>query len=112
MSRCRAAVSRGEVEASAFRVPQVEPEASPAVVRKLVNQFELPFLFYIVCVVLYMINGVNDAIIVLAWTFVISRIAHSWVHITTNRVRHRQPLFIAGFLINGILWLWLAWKLI
>ena len=113
MSRRRlAAVKRGEVDASAFRVPQVEPESSSTVVRNLVNQFELPFLFYVVCVVLYMVNGVNDATIVLAWAFVASRIAHSWVHITTNRVRQRRPLFIVGFLINGALWLWLAWKLI
>ncbi|MCR9138494.1 MAG: MAPEG family protein [Alphaproteobacteria bacterium] len=113
MSRRRfASIRSGEAQASDFRVPQIEPEGSSTVVRNLVNQFELPFLFYAVCLALYMVNGVNDATILLAWAFVISRILHSWVHITSNRIRHRRPLFIVGFLINGILWLWLAWKLI
>jgi hypothetical protein len=110
--RRQAAVRSGEVQASEYRVPQIEPEPSSTVVRNLVNQFELPFLFYVVCMALYLVNGVNDATIVLAWAFVFSRIVHSWVHITTNRIRHRRPLFVAGFLINAILWLWLAWKLI
>lgn len=113
MSRRRlAAVRSGEAKASDFRVPQIEPEGSSTVVRNLVNQFELPFLFYAVCMALYMVNGVNDATIVLAWAFVFSRIVHSWVHITSNRVRQRRPLFIVGFVINAILWLWLAWTLI
>jgi len=110
--RRREAVRSGLVKPSDFRVPQIEPEPSSTVVRNLVNQFELPFLFYVVCVILYMVNGVNDATIVLAWAFVATRIAHSWVHITTNRIRHRRPLFIAGFVINAALWLWLAWKLL
>ncbi len=113
MSRRRlAAIRSGKAEASDFRIPQIEPEPSSTVVRNLVNQFELPFLFYAVCLALYMVNGVNDATIVLAWAFVISRIAHSWVHITTNKIRHRRPLFVVGFVINAVLWLWLAWKLI
>lgn len=113
MSRRRlAAVRSGEAKASDFRVPQIEPEGSSTVVRNLVNQFELPFLFYAVCMALYMVNGVNDATIVLAWAFVLSRIVHSWVHITSNRVRQRRPLFIVGFVINAILWLCLAWTLI
>jgi len=113
MSRRRfASIRSGEAQAADFRVPQIEPEGSSTVVRNLVNQFELPFLFYAVCLALYMVNGVNDATIVLAWAFVVSRIVHSWVHITSNRIRHRRPLFIVGFVINAILWLWLAWKLI
>ena len=105
-------IKSGEAQPSDFRIPTIEPEGSSSVARNLINQFELPFLFYAVCIALYLVNGVNDATILLAWAFVISRIAHSWIHITSNRIRHRRPMFIVGFLINGILWLWLAWKLI
>lgn len=111
-NRRRGAVKSGTVEASSYRVPIVEPEPSATVVRNLENQFELPLLFYVVSVILYIVNGVNDVVIVLAWLFVLSRIAHCWVHITSNEIRYRSPIFAIGFAINALLWLWLAWKLI
>ncbi len=111
-TRRRAAVKSGSVKASAFKVPLVEPEPSATIIRNLENQFELPILFYVVCVVLYMLNGVNDGVIVLAWLFVLSRIAHCWVHTTSNEIRYRSPLFTIGYVVNALLWLWLAWKLI
>ncbi|MEX3007525.1 MAPEG family protein [Hoeflea sp. TYP-13] len=102
------AVMAGKARASDFKVPIVEPEPTATVARNLVNQFELPFLFYAVCLALYMVNGVNYAIIILAWIFVLSRIGHSWIHITTNDLRLRRPIFIVGYAVNGILWLWLV----
>ncbi|MEM6464409.1 MAG: MAPEG family protein [Pseudomonadota bacterium] len=106
------AVRAGRANASDFRVPIVEPEPTQTVARNLVNQFELPGLFYAVCIILYMVNGVNDATLLLAWVFVLSRIAHSWVHVTSNDMRLRRPIFAVGYIINGILWLWLAWVLL
>ncbi|MCP5001003.1 MAG: hypothetical protein GY933_20240 [Hyphomicrobiales bacterium] len=106
------AVRAGSAKASDFKVPIVEPEPTATVARNLVNQFELPFLFYAVCIVLYMVNGVNYAVVVLAWIFVASRIAHSWVHVTTNNIRQRRPIFVVGYFVNAILWLWLAWVLL
>jgi hypothetical protein len=44
----------------------------------------------------------------LAWIFVLSRYAHSYIHITSNRLRHRRPLFITGFLSLVGMWTWLA----
>lgn len=106
------AVREGKAKAADFKVPIVEPEPTATVTRNLVNQFELPVLFYAVCIILYMVNGVNYATIVLAWVFVVTRIAHSWVHVTTNNIRHRRPIFIVGYVVNAILWLWLAWVLL
>ncbi|MEM9104382.1 MAG: MAPEG family protein [Pseudomonadota bacterium] len=106
------AVRAGQAKADDFKVPIIEPEATATVARNLVNQFELPFLFYAVCIILYMVNGVNDITLALAWLFVLSRIAHSWIHVTTNKVRLRRPVFIVGYLVNGILWLWLVWILL
>ncbi|WP_419913970.1 MAPEG family protein [Hoeflea sp.] len=110
--RRQRAVRAGKVRASEFKVPMIEPEPSATAIRNLINQFELPFLFYIVCVVLYMVNGVNYPVLFLAWAFVLSRICHSYVHITSNDVRQRRPLFIVGYVINAMLWLWLAWVLL
>lgn len=106
------AVRAGTVKASEYKVPIIEPEPTATVARNLVNQFELPFLFYAVCIALAMVNGVNYAVLILAWVFVASRIIHSYVHITTNEVRKRRPLFIVGYVVNAILWLWLAFVLL
>ncbi|MDF1775398.1 MAG: MAPEG family protein [Rhizobiaceae bacterium] len=106
------AVRSGKAKASEFKIPMIEPQPSATAVRNLINQFELPFLFYIVCVILYMVNGVNDAIVALAWLFVASRFVHSWVHVSSNDLRKRRPLFLVGFVVNAILWLWLVWVLL
>ena len=110
--RRQRAVRAGKVRAAEFKVPMIEPEPSATAIRNLINQFELPFLFYVVCVVLYMVNGVNYPVLFLAWVFVASRICHSYVHITSNDVRKRRPLFILGYVVNAMLWLWLAWVLL
>lgn len=110
--RRQRAVRAGKVRAVEFKVPMIEPEPSATAIRNLINQFELPFLFYVVCVVLYMVNGVNYPVLFLAWVFVASRICHSYVHITSNDVRKRRPLFILGYVVNAMLWLWLAWVLL
>ncbi|MGN6549868.1 MAG: MAPEG family protein [Pararhizobium sp.] len=101
-------VKRGETKISDYRVPQVEPETSAAAVRNLANQFELPVLFYVVCLSLYVTHGANYFAVALAWLFVVFRVAHASVHLTANDVRMRRPLFIIGLLVVVVLWAWLA----
>ncbi|WP_099865261.1 MAPEG family protein [Pararhizobium haloflavum] len=105
------AVKRGEVEARAFLVPNVEPEQSATVIRNLINQFELPMLFIFACFGLYMIAAANVVVVILAWLFVASRVVHAYVHVTSNDLRRRRPAFIAGFVLNGLLWLYFAFRL-
>lgn len=68
------------------------------------NQFQLPMLFFITCGI-HMITGMsNYATLFLAWAFVVSRFAHSWVHLGSNKVRHRVVVFGIGWLIVLLLW--------
>jgi Uncharacterized protein conserved in bacteria len=113
MSRRRfEAVRDGEAKADDFRVPRVEPERSATVARNLANQFELPVLFFVVCLSLQITAGVTYLALVLAWIFVASRVAHAAVHVTSNRLRYRRPLFVVGYLANLGLWLLLALHLL
>ena len=89
----------------------MEPEPSATAARNLINQFELPLLFYEVCILLHLVNAVSYLVLVLAWLFVITRIVHMAVHTTSNKVRIRRPIFVLGFVVNGLLWIYLAWKL-
>ena len=51
------------------------------------NQFELPVLFYVVCLTLWALEGVGVVALVAAWLFVLSRVAHAWVHLTRTTSR-------------------------
>lgn len=85
-----------------------EARESYLVNRNIANQFELPVLFHIACLLLYITDADNIVTIVLAWLFVLSRYAHSYVHVTSNRLRQRGALFGIGFVLVVCLWVWLA----
>jgi hypothetical protein len=91
-----------------YREKGVEGQASSLVNRNIANQFELPVLFHAICLLLYITDADNVVTVVLAWLFVISRYAHSYVHVTSNRLRYRAPLFGIGFALLVCLWAWLA----
>ncbi len=108
MLRRREAVTSGQASSRDFKLPLKEPEASAATIRNLINLYELPMLFYVVCLALYAVNGSSFLAVLLAWLFVAARIAHTFVHVTSNRLSLRQPLFVFGFILNGALWVILA----
>ena len=65
------------------------------------NLFELPVLFYALCLYLYVTNGGDRIFVMAAWLFVLLRCAHSLVHCTRNIVKLR---FIAYMLGAFVLW--------
>jgi len=65
------------------------------------NLFELPVIFYALCLYLYVTANVDQAYLVAAWLFVIGRFIHSIIYCTYNKVIHR---FAAYFTSALILW--------
>ena len=110
--RRRIALISGTVRPNHFKTRTEEPAVSAAVAANLLNQFELPVLFHVVCLALFATNGVSYIAVTLAWLFVIARYLHALVHVTSNDLRYRSPLFAAGFLILVILWGWFALHLL
>ena len=106
--RGRASVRTGEARAAQFKLRGAEPETSITVSSNLMNQFELPVLFHVLCLALFATGGVGIVSLALAWIFIASRYAHAWVHLTSNRLRLRSPLFQFGALVLGIAWVWFA----
>lgn len=109
--RRKKAVESGSATVSQFRENRDEPVESLYVRNNLANQFELPVLFYAACLALFVTGGAGVAAVALAWVFVLSRCGHAYVHVTSNRIRHRQPLFVLGFFALGAMWLLLALRL-
>lgn len=106
--RRRQAVVSGEARVSQFKTRSAEPESSVTVANNIINQFELPVLFYVACLSLYVTEGASYGSVGLAWLFVATRFAHAWFHLTANRVMMRSRAFIFGWLVLGLLWIWFA----
>ena len=90
--------------------------AWPENVRKLGNnfdnQFDVPMMWY-GCVAMLIATGLADWVeVVLSWTFVALRIAHSLVHTGGNFVPARMRLFLAAFGAMFLMWAWFALRLI
>jgi hypothetical protein len=83
------------------------PKARQAA-NNLANQFETPVLFYVLVIVAIHVGATGPVMTGLAWAFVASRIAHAIVHLGSNNIRYRAPLFTLGvavliLLLAGIL---------
>ena len=68
------------------------------------NQFELPVLFYVLTILEYITHLAGVAFVVLAWIFVIFRVLHAFIHVTSNIVRLRGALFAVSAVVLAIMW--------
>ncbi|MFO1507519.1 MAG: MAPEG family protein [Lysobacterales bacterium] len=76
------------------------------------NLFELPVLFYLALVVAAVCGLETLPVLVLAWLFVVLRVAHSWIHCTYNKVMHRFSAYLAGGIALWLLWIVLGYGLL
>lgn len=108
--RRRILVQAGRIRISQFRENHAadEPAESLVVRNSIANQFELPLLFHACCIVLYVTQADNLPAVILAWIFVATRYAHAFVHVTSNNLRYRSPLFALGFVVLAGMWVWLG----
>ncbi len=106
------AIRSGAAASDQFRDNVVEPAESRYVRNNLQNQFELPVLFHSVCLALLVADAVSWSVVALAWIFVVSRYGHALVQVTSNRIAHRSPFFMVGFLAVAMMWLWLGLRLL
>ena len=68
------------------------------------NLLELPSLFYLACLTLYVTRNVDTSFISLAWLYFALRVAHSLVHLTYNKVYHRLTVYAASNVVLAIIW--------
>lgn len=106
------AVKSGEAKVGQYKVRSTEPSSSVTVANNLINQFELPVLFYVLCLSLHLTNGVNYLTLALMWIFVASRYFHAWVHLTSNNLLLRSRSFFLGAVILLLAWIWFALHLL
>ncbi len=100
-----AVLRRGEVQ---LRDVALDGGGWPAGTRQAANayssQFELPVLFLVLVALAIPTNFADLVFVVMSWLFVLSRIWHAAVLVTTNHVPTRFRAFLVGFVILALMW--------
>jgi len=101
-----AAVRRREISLGFFRTYRGddEPEALRVTARHFANLFEVPVLFHVVVLMIYVTGQVGYWLIGCAWLYVALRYAHSIVHLTSNDVIIRFTLYAASGVVLAVMW--------
>jgi hypothetical protein len=105
MSRSRA-VRSGKLRLQYFKTYTGEPPPEKALVlgRHYDNQFQLPMIFLSGGILHFTLAMSNGLTVALAWAFVASRIVHSRIHLSSNRVQYRALAYAVGWFIMLAFW--------
>ena len=85
-----------------------EPQNIRIVSRSLINQFEIPVIFYTGAIIAYVTGHVGTVILTLAWIFVALRYLHCYIHLGRNYVPHRFAVFLTSTVVLAAFWIVLA----
>lgn len=75
------------------------------------NQLEAPLLFYVLILLALVTQTADSILLVLSWLFVVSRFVHAYIHVTSNRISHRSPVFLVGAIGLALMWIIVAARL-
>ena len=76
------------------------------------NQFEVPVLFYILIALALPLRHADLFIVLMSWVFVVARLVHAGIFVTSNNVRLRGLAWFAGVLVVLAMWLYFALKIL
>ena len=76
------------------------------------NQFELPVLFYILIAIALPLRHADNVIVVLSWVFVVTRLVHAGIFVTSNDLNYRSLAWFAGVLVLLAMWIYFALKIL
>lgn len=68
------------------------------------NLFEMPVLFYALCLAVVSVGVATPFLVNGAWAYVVLRAVHSLIHCTYNRVKHRFATYAASSVLLFVLW--------
>lgn len=95
-----AAFKAGDVDQERMKLhDDAWPDKVMQINNNINNQFQLPVLFYVLCVAIWALQMVNMIALGLASLFVLSRIVHCYVHVGSNHVPLRRQVFIGGMVL-------------
>ena len=106
------AIKKRDVEYRWFRAYEGSaPEYMLVARHHYKNFFEIPILFYVLCIILYVFDDVSSIDIWIAWLFVIFKVVHSYIRMTSNYLPFRAYSFYGCVIILLCGWINLVIKI-
>ena len=109
-------IFRHRIDAQQLTIPEKGAALLPEQVNwpayNLKNLFELPVLFYALCLYLYVSQSVDPVFVCSGWAFVGLRAAHSLVHCTVNIVKLRFAAYLLSSLVLWFMAVRASWQFI
>jgi hypothetical protein len=88
------------------------PERATQIGNCFSNQFELPVLFYVLIALALPIRHADLVIVILSWVFVVTRLIHAGIFVTSNDLSRRSLAWFAGVLVLLAMWIYFALKIL
>jgi hypothetical protein len=109
----RASLGRGETKIRDIALGQPAWPAKPQQISNCYDsQFQAPLLFYVLVILAWITKQADLIFVVMAWIFVLSRLAHAYIHTTSNHVPTRFNAFAAGIAVLLIMWIIFAVRIL
>jgi hypothetical protein len=101
-----AAVRRGDVRPRDVALGEPNwPKQETQIANAYHNQLQLPVLFYVLTILAIVTRHADLLFVLLAWIFVVLRLVHAYIHVTSNRLGQRFAPFAAGAVVLAVMWL-------
>ena len=107
LARMRFAAARaGRVDPRFYKVykGEGEPPELAATSRNVTNLHEMPTLFYAATAIAFAAGEAGALLVALGWMYFLLRLAHTVVHVTTNKVMWRFRAFLASWIVLVAYW--------
>jgi len=102
-------IKNKEIKLSQFRLYEGEfPDQLWSARYQFQNMFEIPILFYILCILHIILNNYSQLDVYLAWGFVFFRVLHFFIRLQNQRdlnIRPRTYTFILSLVCLTIGWI-------
>jgi hypothetical protein len=76
------------------------------------NQFEIPVLFYVLIALALPIRHADYVIVLLSWVFVVTRLVHAGIFVSSNDLGQRSIAWFAGVLVLLAMWIYFALQIV
>jgi len=108
-----ASVRRGETKLRDIALGQSAWPAKPTQISNCYDsQFQIPLLFYVLVVLAWITKQADLIFVAMAWIFVLSRLAHAYIHTGSNHVPTRFRVFAVGMIVLLLMWIVFAVRIL
>ena len=109
----RATLTSGQLKVRDIALGQTAwPDRPQQISNSYDSQFQIPVLFYVLVILAWITRQADLLFVVMAWIFVLSRLAHAYIHTTSNHVPTRFRAFAVGMLVLLLMWIIFAVRIL